>query len=616
MNSKAPASSSTLTVAPERSARAEDRTLLVYGPGTSLRVALPLLGEIVFGRASTCDVTIDDSSISRSHARVSASGDGVFVEDLGSHNGTHLNGERITGRRRLSPGDLVEIGTTSFLLVEARRAERRRVLDALGLADFLREQVERAQREPHVFAVLSVVAAEAGGPADRAARVAEQLAARWLGDHDALALGPGDHVTACVMIDEESADERAAACLAALGPDAALFRMGVAEAPSDGLDALTLLHAARAAADAAPPGAIERARNVFSLRRFGGVTVLLADPAMLRAYALIERLARGTMPILIRGETGVGKELAAAAVHALSPRSAGPFRAINCAALTDTLIESELFGHERGAFTGAVAMRRGILEQADGGTLFLDEVGELTASAQAKLLRVVESGVVTRVGGATDIAIDVRIVGATHRDLGADAQAGRFRADLYYRIGVAAVELPALRERPREIALLAREFVAKSCARTGRDPIAIAPLTLQALISHDWPGNVRELRNVLEYAVAVADGAVIQPRDLPPLGFDGRAPQRPRDATTASPPPPSASAQGTPAAAGSAAARASSLTDELRELERTRIIAALTACDGVQARAAAQLGIPVRTLFAKLRAYAIDAKTFATKRAR
>jgi transcriptional regulator with PAS, ATPase and Fis domain len=218
----------------------------------------------------------------------------------------------------------------------------------------------------------------------------------------------------------------------------------------------------------------------------------------------------------VSGETGAGKELVAHAIHALSPRAAGPFRAINCAALPATLLESELFGHARGAFTGAVKDTPGHFQAAHGGTLLLDEVAELPLEVQAKLLRVVETRTVLPVGGRDPIPVDVRIVSATHRALRQEVEAGRFRADLMYRLRVIPVFLPALRERPGDVAVLVRRFITEANPRSRRRIDDVAPAALAALEAHDWPGNVRELKNALAYAYAIGDGPVLQLDDLPP----------------------------------------------------------------------------------------------------
>ncbi len=241
-----------------------------------------------------------------------------------------------------------------------------------------------------------------------------------------------------------------------------------------------------------------------------------ADPQMKRLFRLIEKVAQDDAPVLVRGETGTGKELVADALHRESPRRNGPFRAINCAALPANLLESELFGHARGAFTGAVKDVPGHIQLAHGGTLFLDEVAEVPLELQAKLLRVIETRQVTPVGARVAQPVDVRIVSATHRALRLEVEAGRFREDLLYRLRVIPLFLPPLRERPGDVSLLVSRFIEEMSPTRRRRIEHVSAGALRALERHAWPGNVRELRNALAYAYAVGDGPMLALGDLPP----------------------------------------------------------------------------------------------------
>ncbi len=240
------------------------------------------------------------------------------------------------------------------------------------------------------------------------------------------------------------------------------------------------------------------------------------DSRMKETFRIIEKIAGEDVTVLVRGETGTGKELAAHAIHALSPRRAGPFRAINCAALPANLLESELFGHARGAFTGAVSDAPGHLQLSHRGTLFLDEVAELPLELQAKLLRVIETRAVLPVGGRDAVPVDVRFVSATHRSLRAEVAAGRFRTDLMFRLRVIPIFLPPLRERPADILLIAGKLVDEMNARGRRRIEALSAAAEATLERHEWLGNVRELRNALAYAFAIGDGPTLELRDLPP----------------------------------------------------------------------------------------------------
>jgi transcriptional regulator with GAF, ATPase, and Fis domain len=239
------------------------------------------------------------------------------------------------------------------------------------------------------------------------------------------------------------------------------------------------------------------------------------SPLMRDLYRFLAKVAPAESTVLLRGETGTGKELAARAIHANSPRAARLFVAINCATLTDTLLESELFGHEKGAFTGAVALKRGKLEVADGGTLFLDEIGELAPNIQAKLLRALQEREFERVGGTRPIKVDLRVVAATNRDLEADVRGGAFRKDLYYRLNVISFTLPPLRERREDIPLLANYFAAECSRRARRKPVRVSAEARSYLVGYAWPGNVRELENAIERAVVLGSTDLILPDDLP-----------------------------------------------------------------------------------------------------
>jgi transcriptional regulator with GAF, ATPase, and Fis domain len=399
----------------------------------------------------------------------------------------------------------------------------------------------------------------------------------------------GPHELAVVMpeIDAGEARDAVTRLVSRLRAVDAKVRAGWAVYPDDGDDTAALLGGARAAALASSPGSTAAARHSIRRIALGNRTAIVAEPAMIAVYELVERLAASDVPVLIRGETGSGKDLVAAALHELSPRRrGGPFVAINCAALPDQLVESELFGHDRGAFTGATEARAGAFESAHGGTLFLDEIGELSAPAQAKLLRAVEIGEITRVGSRETRTVDVRIVVATNRDLRAEITANRFRQDLYYRLLGAIITVPPLRDRRREIPILTEAFLDDACRKLGRDAMTLAGATVLELVRHDWPGNVRELRLLVDYLAAAIREPVLEPwHVVDRLG--GSAVDQP----AADPDRP--------------VPRFRPLHEEIADLERDRIQVALAATNGVQARAAALIGMPLRTFITKLKRYGI-----------
>jgi two-component system nitrogen regulation response regulator NtrX len=325
------------------------------------------------------------------------------------------------------------------------------------------------------------------------------------------------------------------------------------------------------------------ARENESLRaRLERRSEITGQSQIVRAMREQIALAAPTMGrVLIHGENGSGKELAARAIHALSGRADRAFVEVNCAAIPEELIESELFGHEKGAFTGAVARRRGRFELADGGTLFLDEVGDMSLKTQAKVLRALEEQSFERIGGKETVKVDVRVIAASNRDLPALIAEGRFRDDLYYRLNVIPIEVPPLRERREDIAILVDHFLALFCAENGKRPKRLSGEALAYFIGYDWPGNVRELRNMVERLVIMAPGDTIGPDDLP-------APLRPR-------------AEAAPAPE----ARERTLKEARDHFERAYILAELRAHDWNMTRTAERLGIERSHLYRKVRAHGI-----------
>lgn len=307
---------------------------------------------------------------------------------------------------------------------------------------------------------------------------------------------------------------------------------------------------------------------------FGGI--MGCSPAIEEALNVVARAAPSRATVLLHGESGTGKELMARAVHEASPRAGRPFVAVNCAALNKGLIESELFGHEKGAFTGADARRTGRFEQADGGTLFLDELAEIPLDVQVKLLRVLQERTIERVGSGVAIAVDVRLIGATNRDLAALVAHGAFREDLFYRLNVVAVDLPPLRQRKGDIPLLVNHFLARYAAENDKAVGEISKEALELLTRYAYPGNVRELQNIVERAVVMARGAVVTCADLP------------AEVQKAAPAP-----------------AADTLPAQVEELEKKAIAQALERAGGVQSRAAELLGLTERNLRYKLKKYGL-----------
>jgi DNA-binding NtrC family response regulator len=311
-----------------------------------------------------------------------------------------------------------------------------------------------------------------------------------------------------------------------------------------------------------------RERNAFS-------HIVSSDPKMQAVLELVAQVGPSKASILICGESGTGKELIADAIHSASPRAKAPMVRLHCAALSEALLESELFGHERGAFTGAIARREGRFRQADGGTLFLDEIAEISPAVQVKLLRFLQERAFERVGGNETLKVDVRVIAATNRDLGAEIKKGTFREDLFYRLNVVTVELPPLRERRGDIPVLASFFLRRYSAENGKSIETLSNDALEALLQYHWPGNVRELENVVERAVVLCDGPCVEKRHLPP----SVVPSDERDTP--------------PAIPGSTIA----------DLERYAILKTLEACGGSTSKAATVLGVSPRKIQYKLHEY-------------
>jgi two-component system response regulator AtoC len=321
---------------------------------------------------------------------------------------------------------------------------------------------------------------------------------------------------------------------------------------------------------------VRRLREAFEERRFA---IVAQSPGMKQVLDLVRRAATADTPVLLTGESGTGKELLARALHSGSPRSSRPFLAVNCSAIPETLLESQLFGHRRGAFTDAREDRRGLLMEAQGGTVLLDEIGDMPASLQAKILRTLQEKEVHPLGAPAPIKVDVRIVAATHRDLEALVAEGRFRHDLYYRLNVITIRVPPLRERMDDLVPLIAHFLEKHGRRLGRSGCALSPEAMEALLRHSWPGNARELENVIERALVLGRDDALRLDDLPETLRGRPAPI----ASTGGPPRP------------------------LSEVERDHIVRTLREARGNKAAAARLLGLDRKTLYRKLELYGLGA---------
>ena len=580
----------------------EHAYLLVFEGASSRVEHLPLDRDVVIGRGDGAQVRLHDKMASRAHARISMSGGRAEIADLGSQNGTKVNGERIVGARPLLSGDVIMIlGATLVFHSSSRARSRLQWLALDGFRQRVEGEIERVARNRQSFGLVAITLMPPDPDAQprvfdpiALARVVEPVLRRI----DVIALTGAELLVLMPEVGITALQQIALRLLESLRVDAPYARGGVALAPADGNDFEILLIGARAARDRAGPGKVALSAETYRVIEIEGRDLIVADPAMLRMMVLLERLSKADLAVLVCGETGTGKELAATVLHQWSARAPRRLVVLNCAALPEALAESELFGHEKGAFTGAAARKLGILEQSDGGTVFLDEIGELSLAIQAKLLRALETKRITRVGGHGEQPIDLRIIAATNRDLDEEVKAGRFRQDLLFRIGVATVWLPPLRDRRCEIPILAQRFLADACRRAGRDVMAISMEAMQLLLDFPWPGNVRELRNVMEYVAAAHDEPAVAAWHLVErLGGEGR-PRRARSTSDVAParevtgalPPPGGFVP---------------IEDELRELERTRMAQALAVADDNQTAAAELIKMPLRTFQAKAKVYGL-----------
>ena len=541
---------------------------------------LPDGGRLRVGSGPDCEILVEGAA--PEHALLIIDG-GFFIEDLGSERGTSIRGDRLPARARVSllPGDPVQVGET-LLMIEPRPSPApRRLLPADYLELRLEEECQRAERTRTGFTLLRVLAP----PSAQGVRL-EDVLSTSLRLQDLLgSSGPDEFLVLLLETPARQAElvaERLAKTLIAAGSAA---KVRAASYPRDGRSP-EALQEVLSALDLAPRAADGH------------------EPSLMGLDALLDRVAPADINVLIRGETGVGKERCAEAVHLRSKRAGKPFLVLNCGALPEALLEGELFGYERGAFTGAQVAKQGLLETAEGGTVFLDEIGELPLLMQSKLLRVLEERRVLRLGGLKSKAIDVRFVAATNRDLELEVHQGTFRQDLYFRLNGITLQIAPLRERADEILPLAQAFVEDAAKRFGRPQPRLSAEVNAALRAYPWPGNIRELRNVMERAVLLCNGVTVEVGNLPVARLSGNfAQRRPARAAPAGiagpvaelPPPPPRLPQSPP----------EELREELAALERNRITEALARCGGNQTQAALELGMSRRTLVKRLSEYGL-----------
>ncbi|MBN1808486.1 MAG: sigma 54-interacting transcriptional regulator [Planctomycetes bacterium] len=604
--------------------------------------SVPVTGDISIGRDGDCDITLGDRRASRRHAVIRAAGAGYEVEDLGSTNGTYVNGRRISGKKPAKTGDKVSIGETNLLLREEAYFDGTRVEETaagsvrtLMLDDSLRSIVspkakDREESYRRLVALyelasatgaartvgalfqLIVEAAEGVLESDRVYPVLVEKESlrpwRKSGSRRGALAEDLDRIPLSQSIIKSAAEDLKAVLMArrkgekfrkqqsvldleistalavplVVGRDlqAVLYadRVGGAQEFSDE-DVEWLSAVARIAAG--PLYALRKEEKLSSRvksleKMLAGEIEMVGDSAELREVkAITLQAAPSDSPVLVTGESGVGKELVARLLHLESGRREGPLEVLNCAALPESLAESELFGHEKGAFTGAVEDKPGRFELADGGTLFLDEIGEMPPGLQVKLLRSIETGELRRVGGTTTTVVDVRIVAATNRNLEEEVRAGRFREDLFYRLNVIRILVPPLRERREDIRQLVEHYLGYFAGTMGRIPPELTAEAATLFMDYPWPGNVRELKNVIERLMVLSPSDSIN-------GEEVRGVLR--------------------ISSGNAGPR----VVPLAELEKQHILSVLEAAGGNKSKAAELLGINRTTLYAKLKEFGAE----------
>jgi transcriptional regulator with AAA-type ATPase domain/GGDEF domain-containing protein len=570
--------------------------LVVYGGERSRVIDLPEGSEVTVGRSRGATVSMpSDERLSRVHAKLRREGDQVAVEDLESRNGTRINGHPVVGATRYAnAGDAIDAGSVTILI--ARRAPRRQAVvePEEALEECLEAEVFRATRYTRPLSLLML---RLDGPPEAVDEALDRVSADTR-PMDRLA-GYGDREVALVLPETNPSGGRAIGervlKIARSTPGVSAIA-GLACLPEHGRSPGALIDTARTALRTARRGeatgglAVAVARGEAAQQLPGVFPGLYdeepeaTDTRSQQTLILARKVAAAPTTVLLLGETGVGKEVVAELIHRSSPRASRPFVRLDCASLPPTLLESELFGHERGAFTGADKRKLGYFEAAEGGTILLDEIGELPAALQSKLLTALERRIVTRIGSTEEIPIDVRVIAATNRDLQEEVKQGRFREDLYYRLAVFTIFVPPLRDRPGDIIPLATRFSRQFAAELGQPAPGFTTAARAALESYAWPGNVRELRNAVERAVVLTPVGDIDLTALPD-GIQARAN--------------SSAAEATPFQLDG------HVPAQLQQMERTAIVAALEATGGNQTQAARRLGISRRSLIYKMERFGL-----------
>lgn len=567
-------------------------------------------GSMLVGREPSAEILLNETQVSRKHAQFLTLNGETKIIDMGSTNGTYVNGDRVELERALAEGDEVQIGANMFKFSVMNPVEGGR-LGLMSHGNFearLSEEMDRAHRYKRPLSLLMIGMSVENG-ADAAAIDAQlkqwypkvvnylrkmirtmDLLAHY-GKYELELLLPETEKAEALKLAERITNEKVV--------DRKLFlSVGLVAFPEDGNTRDILIEKSRRALREArqnPDARIVQVKDNVRRIQMSNTEVIVKSEKMQQLFELAERIAKSTITVLVQGDTGVGKEVIAESIHNNSDRSSMPLVCINCAALTETLLESELFGHEKGSFTGADQLKIGLFESARGGTVFLDEVGEMPLKTQAKLLRVLQSKKIMRVGSNREIDTDVRVVAATNRKLEEQVAKNQFREDLYYRLNAATITIPPLRERKDEIPYLAEAFIQHVCKENHLPVKQIAPDAMEALVHYPWPGNIRELKNTIERAVIIADGDTIYREAI-----SNKMSSSFTDYVETS--APEASFGGHTVVPATAVG---DMKDVVSDYEKNIILQALKRTGWNQTKASDLLKIPRRTLVSKIKKYGI-----------
>jgi two-component system response regulator AtoC len=566
-------------------------------------------GEMIAGRIPQVEICLPDTQVSRKHAQFSSNLGETKVQDLGSTNGTFVNGKRLDKEVLISDGDEIQIGDTVFRFSIHNPIDGNKLgLNNHGFFETrLAEELDRGARYKRNVSILMIgpklegaeLKAKLDDLSKRYPAVVEyfqkitrgmDLLAHY-GKYELELLLPETNKEQAVALAERISQE------IKFDKDCPVS-VGVASFPEDGKTADILIEKSRHALRLARDNKSERVAQIVEdanrLMIGDKKEIIIRSEKMKELFDLVERIAKSTITVLIQGETGVGKEVVAESIHSRSDRTAKPLVCLNCAALTETLLESELFGHEKGSFTGADQTKIGLFETANGGTIFLDEIGEMPQKTQAKLLRVLQAKKIMRVGSNKEIDTDVRVVAATNRKLEEQVEKGLFREDLFYRLNAATITIPPLRERKEEIPYLSHTFVKQCCEENGLPKKELSPEALDVLMKYSWPGNIRELRNTIERSVVISEGETIFKEALTSRLTSEYPSDRGNQHHSID-----------DMGGGDDATVVGDMKDIVSTYEREIIINALKKAQWNQTKASEMLNVPRRTLVSKIKKYKI-----------